>query len=165
MAERATPFHCFVNPDDPRFANPPSMTEAIRAYCRETGQPEPEEDDEFIRCIFESLAFRYKEVLALLSGIAPFPIRRLHVIGGGSMNNLLNQFTANVINMPVVAGPSEATAIGNCMVQARAAGLVADRWEMRRLINSFLSPAVFLPEGNAEWEEAFKKYQSITSKK
>ena len=165
MAERATPFRCFVNPDDPRFANPPSMTEAIRAYCRETGQPEPKEDDEFIRCIFESLAFRYKEVLALLSGIAPFPIRRLHVIGGGSMNNLLNQFTANVINMPVVAGPSEATAIGNCMVQARAAGLVADRWEMRRLINSFLSPAVFLPEGNGEWEEAFKKYQSITSKK
>ena len=133
--------------------------------CRETGQPEPVEDDEFIRCIFESLAFRYKEVLALLSEMAPFPIRKLHVIGGGSMNNLLNQFTANVINMPVVAGPSEATAIGNCMVQARAAGLVADRWEMRRLINSFLSPAVFLPEGSGEWEEAFRKYKSVTSKK
>ena len=114
--------------DDPLLAD---MTEAIVAYCRETGQPEPAEDDEIIRCIFESLAFRYKEVLALLSEIAPFPIRKLHVIGGGSMNNLLNQFTANVINMPVVAGPSEATAIGNCMVQARAAGLVADRWEMR----------------------------------
>ena len=165
MAERATPFRRFVNPDDPRFANPPSMTEAIKAYCRETGQPEPVEDDEFIRCIFESLAFRYKEVLALLSEMAPFPIRKLHVIGGGSMNNLLNQFTANVINMPVVAGPSEATAIGNCMVQARAAGLVADRWEMRRLINSFLSPAVFLPEGSGEWEEAFRKYKSVTSKK
>ena len=132
MAERATPFRSFVNPDDPRFANPPSMTEAIVAYCRETGQPEPAEDDEYIRCIFESLAFRYKEVLALLSEIAPFPIRKLHVIGGGSMNNLLNQFTANVINMPVVAGPSEATAIGNCMVQARAAGFEADRWELRR---------------------------------
>mgnify|MGYP001026305465 FL=1 len=165
MAERATPFRRFVNPDDPRFANPPSMTEAIKAYCRETGQPEPVEDDEFIRCIFESLAFRYKEVLALLSEMAPFPIRKLHVIGGGSMNNLLNQFTANVINMPVVVGPSEATAIGNCMVQARAAGLVADRWEMRRLINSFLSPAVFLPEGSGEWEEAFRKYKSVTSKK
>ena len=142
MAERATPFRRFVNPDDPCFANPPSMTEAIKAYCRETGQPEPVEDDEFIRCIFESLAFRYKEVLALLSEMAPFPIRKLHVIGGGSMNNLLN-----------------------CMVQARAAGLVADRWEMRRLINSFLSPAVFLPEGSGEWEEAFRKYKSVTSKK
>ena len=85
MAERATPFRRFVNPDDPRFANPPSMTEAIKAYCRETGQPEPVEDDEFIRCIFESLAFRYKEVLALLSEMAPFPIRKLHVIGGLSL--------------------------------------------------------------------------------
>ena len=92
LPKRATPFRRFVNPDDPRFANPPSMTEAIKAYCRETGQPEPVEDDEFIRCIFESLAFRYKEVLALLSEMAPFPIRKLHVIGGGSMNNLLNQF-------------------------------------------------------------------------
>ena len=97
--------------------------------------------------------------------MAPFPIRCLHVIGGGSMNNLLNQFTANVINMPVIAGPSEATAIGNCMVQAKAAGLVADRWEMRRLISTFISPTVFRPEDNSEWEEAYKKYQLITSKK
>ena len=165
MAEQAVPFRSCVNPDDPRFANPPSMTEAIADYCRETGQPEPVEDDEFIRCIFESLAFRYKEVLGILSGMAPFPIKRLHVIGGGSMNNLLNQFTANAINMPVVAGPSEATAIGNCMVQARAAGLVSDRWEMRRLINSFLSPKTFLPTGSEEWESAYQKYQSINIKK
>jgi rhamnulokinase len=165
MAEQAEPFRSCVNPDDPRFANPPCMTEAIAEYCRETGQPVPVEDDEFIRCIFESLAFRYKEVLGILAGMAPFPIKRLHVIGGGSMNNLLNQFTANAINMPVVAGPSEATAIGNCMVQARAAGLVSDRWEMRRLINSFLSPKTFLPTGSEEWEAAYQKYQSINIKK
>ncbi len=164
MAEEAEPFRSFVNPDDPRFANPPCMTEAIAAYCRETGQAVPEKDDEFIRCIFESLALRYREVLVLLSEMSPFPIRKLHVIGGGSKNNLLNQFTANAIRMPVVAGPAEATAIGNCMVQARAAGLVSDRWEMRRLIHSFLSPIVFLPEGNSEWEEAYQKYQCITAK-
>ena len=104
-------------------------------------------------------------MLGILSGMAPFPIKRLHVIGGGSMNNLLNQFTANAINMPVVAGPSEATAIGNCMVQACAAGLVSDRWEMRRLINSFLSPKTFLPTGSEEWESAYQKYQSINIKK
>lgn len=165
MAEQAAAFRSFINPDDLRFANPPSMTEAIASYCREGGQPIPSTDAEYIRCIFESLAFRYKEVLALLTAMAPFPIRRLHVIGGGSMNNLLNQFTANVINMPVVAGPSEATAIGNCMVQARAAGIVSDRWEMRRLISSFTSPVTFLPVGNSEWEHAYQKYQSITSKK
>lgn len=165
MAEQAVPFRSLVNPDDPRFANPASMTEAIASYCRESGQEVPEKDAEFIRCIFESLAFRYKEVLGILMNMAPFPIRCLHVIGGGSMNNLLNQFTANVINMPVIAGPSEATAIGNCMVQAKAAGLVADRWEMRRLISTFISPTVFRPEDNGEWEEAYKKYQLITSKK
>lgn len=161
MAERTPPFRCLINPDDPRFAAPKNMPEAIAAYCRETGQHVPVEDDEFVRCIFDSLAFRYKEVLLMLSEMAPFPIRKLHVIGGGSRNNLLNQFTANVINMPVVAGPAEATAIGNCMIQARAAGLVADRWEMRRLINASLSPVVFHPEDG--WEEAFKKYQSMNS--
>ena len=97
--------------------------------------------------------------------MAPFPIRRLHVIGGGSKNDLLNQFTANMIQMPVVAGPGEATAIGNCMVQARAAGLVADRWEMRRLISTFVSPVTFTPEHTDEWEKAYQKYQSVTSKK
>lgn len=165
MAEQAVPFRSFVNPDDPRFANPSSMTEAIADYCFETGQPVPEEDADFIRCIFESLAFRYKEILTLLTEMAPFPICRLHVIGGGSRNILLNQFTANVINMPVVAGPAEATAIGNCMVQAQAAGLVADRWEMRRLIRSSHSPLVFHPEAADEWENAFQKYKSVTSNK
>lgn len=165
MAKEVAPFRSFVNPDDPRFANPASMTEAIASYCRESGQPVPSTDGEYIRCIFESLACRYKEVLDLLKEMAPFPIRRLHVIGGGSMNNFLNQLTTNVICMPVVAGPSEATAIGNCMVQARAAGLVSDRWEMRRLISSFTSPHIFQPMECGEWEDAFRKYQSVTSKK
>lgn len=165
MAEETLPFQCFVNPDDPRFANPGSMTKAIASYCEESGQPVPVTDAEYVRCIFESLAFRYKEVLSILIEIAPFPIHRLHVIGGGSKNNLLNQFTSNVINMPVVAGPSEATAIGNCMVQARAAGLVADRWEMRRLISSSITSSVFQPENSDVWEDAYLKYTCKTSKK
>lgn len=146
MAEEAGAFKSIVNPDDPRFANPASMTEAIIDYCKETHQAAPATDAEFTRCIFSSLAARYKEVLALLKEMAPFPIERLHVIGGGSKNALLNQFTANAIGMPVVAGPSEATAIGNCMMQAKAAGLVADRWEMRRFIANAFKPEVFLPE-------------------
>lgn len=165
MAEQARPFVRFVNPDDLRFANPVSMTKAIDSYCEESGQPMPASDADYVRCIFESLAFRYKEVLSILIDIAPFPIHKLHVIGGGSKNNLLNQFTANVINMPVVAGPSEATAIGNCMVQARTAGLVADRWEMRRLIRSSITPSVFQPEDSSVWESAYQNYKCITSKK
>lgn len=165
MTMEAPAFRSMINPDDPRFANPAGMTGAIASYCRESGQPVPQEDAAFVRCIFESLAFRYKEVLELLKEMAPFPIRRLHVIGGGSKNDLLNQFTANIIKMPVVAGPGEATAIGNCMVQARAAGRVADRWEMRRLISGFVSPVIFTPEHTDGWENAYQNYQSITSKK
>lgn len=165
MAEETEPFLRFVNPDDPRFANPASMTNAIDSYCEESGQPVPATDAEYVRCIFESLAFRYKEVLSILIEIAPFPIHRLHVIGGGSKNNLLNQFTSNVINMPVVAGPSEATAIGNCMVQARAAGLVANRWEMRRLISSSITSSIFRPESSDVWENAYQEYKCKTSKK
>ena len=145
MAEDAASFTSLVNPDDVRFANPPSMTEAIVAYCRETNQPAPSGDAEFVRCIFCSLAARYKEILELLKEMAPFPIERLHVIGGGSKNQLLNQFTADAIGIPVVAGPSEATAIGNCMMQAKAAGLVADLWEMRKFIAEAFRPEVFLP--------------------
>ena len=87
-----------------------------------------------LSCIYHSLAERYRKVLDMLQEVAPFKIEKLHVIGGGSANDLLNQWTANAIGMPVVAGPTEATAIGNLMVQAKAAGLVKDRWAMRKMI-------------------------------
>lgn len=161
--EEAAPFVRFVYPDDPRFANPAGMTAAIDAYCLETGQPLPEEDADYVRCIFESLAFRYREVLALLSAMAPFPIHCLHVIGGGAKNAFLNQITANALALPVVAGPSEATAIGNCMVQARADGMATDRWDMRRMIRSSESLATFQPEDIGVWEGAFHHYQRVTS--
>lgn len=161
MASGATPFRSFINPDDPSFANPPSMQAAIDAFCEKTGQTAPSSDAEYIRCIFESLAMRYNEVLGMLSSMAPFPIRTLHVIGGGSKNKLLNQFTANAIGMPVVAGPSEATAIGNGLVQAKAMGLVESRWEMRKLIAASVEMETFLPEENDRWKKAYETYQSI----
>jgi rhamnulokinase len=146
MAGEAATFPSIVNPDDPSFANPERMTVAIANYCKHTSQPAPATHAEFVRCIFASLSNRYREVLATLKEIAPFPIEKLHVIGGGSRNNLLNRFTANAIGLPVVAGPAEATAIGNIMIQAKAAGLVKDRWEMRRLIAEAFPPEEFLPE-------------------
>lgn len=146
MAEKAASFHSLINPDDPCFSNPASMSAAILNYCEERGLQLPVCHADYVRCIFMSLANRYKEVLAMLSEMAPFPIRKLHVIGGGSKNDLLNQLTANAIGIPVVAGPSEATAIGNCMVQAKAAGLVADRWEMRRIIADSFPTETFLPQ-------------------
>ena len=99
-----------------------------------------------LSCIYHSLAERYKEVLNMLQEVAPFKIEKLHVIGGGSANDLLNQWTADAIGMPVVAGPTEATAIGNLMVQAKAAGLVSDRWAMRRMIADTFDVKSFNPQ-------------------
>jgi len=146
MAKEAESFPSIINPDDPRFANPPSMLKAIADYCRETDQPVPEAEADYVRCIFVSLANRYREVVDMLREIAPFDINKLHVIGGGSKNALLNQFTADALRIPVIAGPSEATAIGNCMVQAKAAGLVADRWEIRRIVADSVLLETFLPQ-------------------
>lgn len=145
MAKEAKAFTSLINPDDARFANPTSMLKAIADYCHATDQAAPQTDAEYIHCIFNSLANRYKEVIGVLSEMAPFPIEKLHVIGGGSKNDLLNQFTANAIGMPVIAGPTEATAIGNCMIQAKAAGLVEDRWQIRRIVAESFPLETFLP--------------------
>ena len=123
-----------INPDDPRFAHPESMTAAIREYLVETNQPQPEVPADYIRIIFRSLAHRYAEVVDVLRNISPVDIRRLHVIGGGSRNEYLMRFTADALGMPVVAGPQEGTALGNALVQVRAAGLVGSLQEMRGIV-------------------------------
>jgi rhamnulokinase len=146
MAEKTEGVKAYVNPDDPRLANPASMSKMIALICEENGTPPPATDAEYIRCIFESLVRRYVEVIDMLSGMISFPIEKLHIIGGGSQNALINRMTANALGIPVVAGPSEATAIGNCMMQAKAAGLVKDRWEIRKIIAESFAVKTFLPE-------------------
>jgi len=138
-------FRSLIDPDHPSFANPESMTRAIVEYCAEHNQKIPANPAEFIRCIFDSLALKYKNVLSDLQKIAPFPIERLHVIGGGSQNKLLNQLTADAIGLPVVAGPSEATALGNIMMQAKGLGVVKSLQEIRSIIRDSVSPEVFYP--------------------
>ena len=154
-------FRSLINPDAPCFANPSSMIEAIRHYCLETNQPVPETYGEITRCIFDSLALRYKQVFGYLQDMAPFNIEKLHIIGGGSKNNQLNQFTCNAVGVPVVAGPSEGTAIGNIMLHANANGLVKDIAEMRQLISTSIETALFTPEQPEAWEEAYQKYLSV----
>ena len=144
-AMEAEPFRSIINPDDPRFANPPSMVKAIQNYCRETNQPVPETYRQIARCIFESLALRYREVLDYLKELAPFPIEKLHVIGGGTYNQYLMQMTADSLGIPVVTGPVEGTAIGNIMLQAKAAGLVTDIFQMRRIIADSIELHTYLP--------------------
>ncbi len=137
-----------IDPDDAAFAHPADMPRAIRDYCRRRGLVVPADDAALMRCIFESLAKRYGEVLDRLRTIAPFPIERLHVIGGGARNDLLNQMTADVAGIPVVAGPVEATAIGNVMIQARALGLVGSLTQMRDYIRRSVAVKEFCPQAD-----------------
>ena len=161
MTNEAEPFICFINPDDASFANPPSMLKAIEEFCVRTGQTVPQNDAQIIRTIFESLALRYREVLDILEGISPFAIDVLHIIGGGSKNRLLNQFTANAIGKRVVAGPSEATAIGNVMMQAIGAGAVGSLTEARQIIRASIETEEFLPQDRELWESAYKRFQTL----
>lgn len=154
-------FRSLINPDAPCFANPTSMIDAIKGYCRDTGQLVPESFGEITRCIFESLALRYRQVFGYLQQMAAFPIEVLHVIGGGSRNNLLNQFTCNAVGVPVVAGPSECTAIGNIMLQAKAAGVVEDIAAMRRLIADSVETVIFVPEEDAVWDKGYEQYIKV----
>ena len=153
----AEPFRCFINPDAPCFANPVSMVDAIREYCRKTGQHVPEGYKEIARCIFESLAMRYRQVLGYLKDLSPFEIEKLHVIGGGTYNRHLMQFTANSVGIPVVCGPVEGTAIGNIMLQAKAAGLVGDMFEMRKIIAASIELKTYLPQEREAWDAAYEK--------
>ena len=161
-AMEAEPFRSLINPDDARFANPASMVEAIRSFCRETGQPVPETYRQTARCIFESLALRYRQVLNYLRQLAPFPIEKLHVIGGGTYNTYLMQMAADSIGMPVLTGPVEGTAIGNIMLQAKAAGLVKDIFDMRSIIARSIEMKTYLPKDTAPWDEAFRRFEQIS---
>lgn len=160
-AENAIPFQCFINPDAPCFASPVSMIEAIRKYCRQTGQFVPDTIGEIARCIYESLALRYKQILLHLQELASFPIEKLHIIGGGSKNNMLNTFTANAIGHPVLAGPSEATAIGNLLMQAKAAGVITEKDTMRQLVRNSVELDIFTPSNTEAWHIPYQRYLEV----
>lgn len=154
MAKSAEAFPGRINPDDPRFAAPENMVEEILRSAQDDksdaqddkgGAQDDMTDAEIVSCIYHSLAERYREVLEMLKGFAPFKIEKLHIIGGGSANELLNQWTADATGLHVVAGPAEATAIGNIMMQAKAAGAVKDRWEMRHMIADVVEVKQFIP--------------------
>jgi rhamnulokinase len=157
MAQSEAGFPGRINPDDPRFAAPANMVDEICKAVRlpvgagndEDRHARPDRasltDAQIVSCIYHSLADRYKAVVEMLQTFAPFPIEKLHVIGGGSANDTMSQWTADALGIPVVAGPTEATAIGNLMIQARSAGLVQDRWEMRRMIAKAFSVKTFYP--------------------
>ena len=161
-AEDAPRFAALVDPDDPGFLNPPDMPEAIAAFCRRTGQPVPPTRAAMVRSVLESLALKYRYVIDQLRAVLGHPIEKVHVIGGGSRNALLCRLTADATGLAVVAGPAEATALGNILVQAMALGLVSSPAEMRRIVRESFEPVTYEPSGPAaEWDAAYRRFREI----
>lgn len=137
-----------IDPDAPCFAHPASMRAAIDTFCTETGQAVPQTAGDYCRVIFRSLALRYRQVVDILRSFAPFPIDRLHVIGGGSQNRYLMQYTADALEMPVICGPVEGTALGNVLVQLKTAGIVSTLSQMRAISAASVELKTYLPQNN-----------------
>lgn len=162
LAHGADPFRSFIDPDDLRFMNPSDMTAEIHSYCRETDQPIPQSKGEIVRCILESLALRYREVLERIEQLTGNQFTGLHMVGGGIQNELLCQFTANALGRPVWAGPVEASAIGNMLVQFIANGAIQSREEGIELVKRSFPMASYEPDHGGEWNHAFARYSGIT---
>jgi len=161
-ATEAPPFAALVNPDDPCFLNPPDMPRAIAAFCARTGQVLPATRGALVRSLLESLALKYRHVIEQLRRVLGHPVERIHVIGGGSRNTLLCQLTADATGLPVVAGPAEATAIGNILVQAMALGCVSSLSEMRTIIRDSFDLRAYTPSGQAAaWDAASARFREL----
>lgn len=161
LAAAARPFSCWIDPDHASFLLPPDMVQAIAAYCRRTSQPIPQDPGAIIRCCLESLALKYRHVLQQAEQLTGQTVQRLHVVGGGSQNALLNQFTANAIQRPVLAGPIEATALGNVMVQAMGLGLVGSQEQIRAVIRQSCDVQTFEPRDVPAWDEAYGRFRLL----
>ncbi len=161
MAREAEPFRSIINPNDGCFLSPDDMAGAIQEWCRAHGEPVPESEGQLVRCALESLALKYRDVLAGIESLTGETIEVIHVVGGGARNDLLNQFTANACGKPVVAGPTEATALGNVLVQARSAGDVGSLAEIRDIVRNSSELVTYDPQGSQEWAEAWRRYKQV----
>ncbi len=161
LCQKAEPFRCLINPDDAGFLNPGNMPKAIQEYCEETNQPVPETKDEIARCIYDSLVLKYKFTLKQIESVTGNRIEKLHIIGGGAHNEMMNQLTADAIGIPVYAGPTEATAVGNIMMQAKALGQVSSLSEIREVVRNSFEVTEYLPKPKLDWEAAYRKFEKL----
>jgi rhamnulokinase len=158
LAEAAPPFVSVVNPDDSSFILPSSMPAALAEFCRRSGQPVPVEPGAVLRCALESLALRYRWVLERLEELLGRGLDVVHVVGGGSQNELLCQFTADACNRPVLAGPFEATAIGNVLVQALGLGLLRSLAEGREVVRRSFEVRTYTPRNPERWQGSYQRF-------
>lgn len=161
MAAKSEPFKCFIDPDEPRFAAPGNLPRRIVEYCKETGQKTPETKGEIVRCILESLALKYRYTVDMIDDLSGERLPSINVVGGGTQEKPLMQFTANACNRPVKAGPIEATALGNIVAQAIAAGEIKDIWQGREIISNSFEMNYYEPKDVAEWNAAYERFKKL----
>jgi sugar (pentulose or hexulose) kinase len=137
------------------------MPKAIQEFCKKTNQPIPEARGEIARCIYDSLVLKYKFTIKQIESVTGKPIEKLHIIGGGAHNVIMNQLTADAIGIPVFAGPTEATAIGNLLLQAKALGKVQSLTEIRDIVRNSFEVTEYAPSPKLDWEVAFMKFEKI----
>ncbi|HPF51918.1 MAG TPA: rhamnulokinase [Draconibacterium sp.] len=154
-------FKCLINPDDPVFLNPGNMPIAVENYCKQTGQSVPSNKGEVARCIYDSLVLKYKFTIEQIESVTGNKIERLHIIGGGANNSMMNQLTADALGIPVFAGPTEATAIGNLMIQARAMGAVGSLDEIRKVVHDSFEMIEYQPNPDLDWEAAYTRFKRL----
>ncbi len=163
LASGAEAFRSLINPADPRFLAPGDMTPRIIEYCREHNEPEPQSMGEHIRCVYDSLALSYLHCLGQLESITGKHYPVINVIGGGSLNVFLNQHTADITHRKIIAGPVEAAALGNAIMQYKCIGLLRDITEARNVLKETLSLRKYYPSDGLEWENAYRRFESLIS--
>jgi len=161
MAAQADPLQSVIDSDCGEFLKPGDMPARIRAFCQGTGQPVPQSKGAVVRCALESLALKYRWVLERLEEILGRRLEPIHIVGGGTKNQLLNQFTADVTGRRVVTGPIEATAAGNVITQAMTLGHIGSLAEGRRIVRNSFDVATYEPAGKSEWDEAYDRFLTV----
>jgi rhamnulokinase len=163
LTEAGRPFAALIDPDDAGFYNPPNMETAIMDFCRRTRQEPPRDRGTLLRTVYESLALKYRVVAEQISAVSGTPNTVVHIVGGGSRNVFLNQLTANACGMKVVAGPEEATAVGNAVVQAMALGIFRKPPEAKAMIRQAFPIKEYQPRDRDTWEKALERYRAIVN--
>lgn len=162
LSDAATPLASLINPDDLRFMAPADMPEAIRGFCREHGEPVPEEPGAVVRCALDSLALKSRQVLSWLERLVGRRMEAIHIVGGGALNQRLCQATADACGRPVIAGPVEATAIGNLLIQLLAAGAVGSIEEARAVVRQSFPVQEYTPRNTAAWDAAMERFVKLS---
>ena len=160
-AEGSPPFTAILDPDRAEFLNPPDMPAAIQTFLKNTRQANPQDTGRMVRMILEGLALAYRQALEQVTETSGRDIKQIHIIGGGSQNRLLCQLTADATGLPVYAGPVEATAIGNILVQAMASGIIQNLKELRKVVRESFAVTLYKPSPTADWGKAYNDFLKL----